>query len=611
MLEETGWNHAAFDDRHWTHPVETTFPGELLSQSAPPLKVRQVFSPISVKETQPGIYIYDFGQNASAIVSLKVRGEKGCTVTMRSAEYLTDDGLANQDNSGKNYYYSYTLSGKDSECWNPSFSYYGFRYVQGEGAVPEGIDNPLSLPVVEGLEMWHIRNNSETVGAFTCSNTLFNDIYRLIDWSVKSNMTSVLTDCPHREKLGWLEQVHLMSKSIVYNYDIRQMLYKTIRDMKDAQQPNGLITNTAPEYDIFSDDFRDSPEWGSAGVLVPWFLYTWYGDQSVLSENYDLMKKYVDYLTSRSTGHIVYHGLGDWCDLGPEHPGYSQLTSRGLTSTAIYYHDLCLLSRIAMIVGYEEDAAHYKSMAEEVKTAFNEKFFDKKKGYYDTGSQTANAMPLFLGLTPAEHYESVFNQLIKDIRSRDNSTTAGDVGFNYLLRILEKEGASDVIFDMNNQTNKPGYGYQLQQGATSLTESWNALKTASHNHFMLGQLMEWFYSGLGGIKPMNEEDYQAFKRFIIHPQMVGDITYAQVDFNSPYGIISNHWEKTSSGYRYQVRIPVNTSAYVYFPTTTPGGITANGLPVGEVENMVFVRKEKDALIYKVNSGHYDFYVESR
>lgn len=500
-LEQKDWNRPCFDDRNWQQPVTASKQIQLAPQIAPPLRVKERFDVQEIIETQPGIYIYDFGQNASGIISLKATGPKGSRITMRPGEYLTHDGFSNQNNSGYPFWYAYTLAGEETESWQPAFTYYGCRYVQVEGAVPAGYPNPYKQPVIEELQLLHTRNNSEAVGTFSCSNPLFNDIYSLIDWSVRSNLASVLTDCPHREKLGWLEVTHLMSSSIAYCYDIKQMYTQMIGNMKNSQLPNGLIPSTSPEYAAFPGDFQDSPEWGSAGVILPWFLYEWYGDVSVLADSYELMKKYTGYLTSRTQDHILYHGLGDWYDLGPHHPGYNQLTSRGLTPTAIYYQDLHIMAQTAQLLGYHEDAIYYRDLAEKVKQAFNSKFFNKEKGYYDTGSQTANAMPLYLGLAENTYKESILQQIIQDVRLQGNSITAGDIGLNYLLRVLESENASEVIFDMNNQTEKPGYGYQLKQGATSLTESWNALQTASHNHCMLGHLMDWFYSGLGGIKP--------------------------------------------------------------------------------------------------------------
>lgn len=607
-LEQVGWNLPGFDASAWKNALEVPSVGYLSSQTSPALKVKKQFNSIHVSETQPGIYVYDFGQNASAIIDLKVRGRKGDKVIMKPAEYLTDQGLANQSNSGHPYWFSYTLSGKGMEHWQPSFSYYGFRYVQVEGAVPAGVKNPKGLPVIEDLKLLHVSNASKTVGKFTCSNQMFNDIYSLIDWSIKSNMSHVLTDCPHREKLGWLEVAHLMSSSIAFCYDIKQMYSKTIEDMKSSQLENGLIPNTAPEYAGFPHDFRDSPEWGSAGVILPWFLYQWYGDESILKNSYELMTSYVDYLTSRTKHYILYHGLGDWYDLGPKHPGYSQLTTRGLTPTALYYYDLNIVAATSKLLGKESAYTKYADLAAKVKIAFNAKYFNKEKGYYDRGSQTANAIPLYMNLAEEEDRDNCLKQIIADIRSRNNSITAGDIGFSYLLRVLETEGASDVIYDMNSQSDKPGYGYQLKQGATSLTESWAALKTASHNHCMLGHLMEWFYGGIGGIR--KDKEVVAFKKIELHPEIVGDIHSADVSFQSPYGEIRSRWEIKEDTFIYKVKVPVNTKALIFLPSSNRENITEGGKPVFVNPEIRFMGIDKGRSIYEVGSGEYDFTILS-
>lgn len=605
-VDEKGWDSPGFDDSGWQKALEVGCEAKLKAQMSPSLTVRQRFAPVSISETRPGVFIYDFGQNASAIVELRARGPRGARIVMRPAEYLTEDSLANQNNSGQNYWFAYRLGGEDVETWSPSFSYYGFRYVQVEGAVPSGYDNPSGLPVIEGLDMMHVSNSSPAAGTFRCSDQMFNGIHSLVDWSVRSNMSHVLTDCPHREKLGWLEVAHLMSHSIAYSYDIRRMYRKILDDMKDCQLENGLVPNTAPEYAEFPHDFRDSPEWGSAAVILPWFIYSWYGDMSVLDECYGMMRSYVDYLSGRAEGHILNHGLGDWYDLGPAHPGYSQLTSRGLTPTALYYGDLMILSRAARLLGRDDDSRKYEALASDVRTAFNNRFFNRDKGYYDRGSQTANAIPLYFGLVDEENRQGCIDRIVEDIRERGNAITAGDIGFSYLLRTLRQEGASDVIFDMNSQSEKPGYGYQLRQGATSLTESWSALKTASHNHCMLGHIMEWFYGGIGGIRP--GEDGVAFKEFVISPEPVGDVSFADVEFDSPYGKISSSWKIEGDDFLCTVTVPVNTRAGICLPASDATLITEGGKPLTGRRDVTTTGGKDGRVKIKVGSGTYEFRV---
>ena len=218
------------------------------------------------------------------------------------------------------------------------------------------------MPVLLEVKALHNRNAANKVGSFSCANELFNKTYHLIDWAITSNMESVFTDCPHREKLGWLEQAHLMASSVCYNYDVINICRKQINDMMYSQTAEGLIPEIAPEYVKFEwgdGMFRDSPEWGSSAILVPWYMYQWYGDQKILNESYDMMKNYIHYLQTKAKGNILSQGLGDWYDLGPKPPGVSQLTPMGVTATAIYYYDLTILKNIAALLNKTKDASKY------------------------------------------------------------------------------------------------------------------------------------------------------------------------------------------------------------------------------------------------------------
>ena len=606
-LEHAGWNTISFDDRDWKAAVVVSGPPVLNHQLNPPLKVHEEFSPKSQKKIIEHVYVFDLGQNASGIPWIQVQGKRGDTVRIVPAELLKEDGTVTQRATGSPVYFQYILKGDSIETWSPRFSYYGFRYLQVEGCrMNEDTGNRPLLMAVKGL---HTRNASPQRGSFTSSNELFNRIFHLIDWSIKSNMASVLTDCPHREKLGWLEQTHLMGNSIHYNYDVASFFRKTIRDMQAAQSDSGHVPEYVPEYvkmPFMNGIFMDSPEWGSASIILPWYLYKWYGDKEVLVESYDMMKGYLQHMQQKSKGHILDYGLSDWYDLGPEKPGLAQLTPMGLTATAIYYYDLGIMQQVAILLGKKEEAGKYLKLAALVKQAFNKKFFDKQKVQYGSGSQTANAMALYMDLVPVQYRKIILEQIIKDIRSRNNSITAGDVGFRYLLQVLQQAGRSDVIFDMNNRTDVPGYGYQLAKGATALTESWQALPSVSINHLMLGHLMEWFYSGLGGIRqaPMSI----AYKELIIDPQLVGDLHFAKTDFESPYGHTRSYWELKGDTFELEAEIPVNTKATIYLPEQPSDVILENKISIKGMQGIRFSGYVDEKAKLTVGSGRYHFTV---
>jgi hypothetical protein len=557
-LEQLGWHSPSFNDNAWQRVIITNGPAELNSQMHEPLKVMQRFKVVNKKELAKGITVYDLGQNFSGIPSLTVSGNKGDTIKIYCAELLNADGTPNQKATGSPSYFTYILKGSIDENWQPRFTYTGFRYMQVQ-CIPK--ESGKSLPVVKGIEGLHIRNAAPTIGSFTSSNDLFNKTNTLIDWAIKSNMVSVFTDCPHREKLGWLEETHLMGASVQYNYDVAALCKKVIKDMMNAQYADGKIPEIAPEFTAFTPPFDESPEWGSAAIILPWYNYQWYGDKQTLYEAYNMMKGYVQYLKNKATDNILSHGLGDWYDIGPNRPGVSQMTKKGVTGTAMFYYDLTIMQQAAKLLNKTADVKMYQDLAAQVKRSFNDKFFDKQKQQYDSASQAANAMALYMGLVEPQNKTAVLDALIKDIRSRNNALTAGDIGYRYVLRALEDAKRKDIIFEMNSRDDVPGYGYQLKHGATALTESWQAYESVSNNHFMLGHLMEWFYGGLAGIK--QTKNSVAFKNIEIRPQPVGDVTSARASYHSAYGEIVSEWKIENNTFKLEVTIPANTTADVY------------------------------------------------
>jgi hypothetical protein len=356
-MEQKGWDLPNFNDSGWNNAITATVSSAgLTAETDYPLSVREVIKVKKTEQPQPGIYLYDFGQNCSGIVELKVSGKKGSIIKMMPGELITKDKKINQKASGGPYYFTYTLKGDGVETWRPRFTYYGFRYLSVEGAAPQSEISSSDTPKIIDLQLLHTCNSAPKEGEFTCSNQLFNQIYTLIDWAVRSNTQSVVTDCPHREKLGWLEQTYLMGASMFYNYDLYSLYTKAIRDMIADQTPEGLVPDIAPEFVPFGGGFRDSPEWGSAGVILPWMVWQWYGDRSIIEEAIPMMKKYVAYLGTKADGHILSHGLGDWFDYGPKSPGEAQLTPKALTATAIYYYDIILLSKMMELTDHIDDA---------------------------------------------------------------------------------------------------------------------------------------------------------------------------------------------------------------------------------------------------------------
>lgn len=597
-LEQQGWDTNSFNDASWKQALYTDAPiGKLVAEKDFPVVFKDTLIPLKIHKITHDIHVYDFGQNASGIVQVKVKGERGHTLRIYPSELLTKSNLITQENSGTPYYYSYTLNGVGEEVFQPRFSYYGFRYVQIEGAVPDTEENPYGLPLVSGIKMLHNTNSQPESGTFTCSNELLNRIFKAILWSMKSNLQSISTDCPHREKLGWQEQNNLMGSSIQYNFNIYSLFQKIVGDLMDARHEDGLVPNVAPEFLKLRGNMLSSPEWGSSCVILPWFLYKWYGDKVTMKTAFPMMKAYMSYLENKSKDHILSIGLGDWCDM---RKGKVLLTPKEVTATTTFYRNAVLMTKMADVLEYKDDSRRYRELSERIRASFNHSYFNVETCSYASGSQTSMAMPLYTGIVDSGFKEQVLQNLTDSILANNRALTGGDVGFYYLVKTLYENGKEQLLFDMNNRDDVPGYGYQLKQGATTLTETWTG-NEISRNHLMLGHLMEWFYEGIGGIA--QEEHSTAYKHIKIRPQPVGDLTYAKTSFHSPSGWILTDWKKVNNSFLINIKIPVNTIATVYLPVMSNSEIYQNGnLLKSPNHNKGFGK-------VTINSGNYTFEVK--
>ena len=602
-LEARGWDSLGFDETRWHQAAVTDGPGGVLrglSAAAPPIRAQEVFRPVGVKALKPGVSVFDLGQNASMMPRLKVRGAAGGVVRVVPAELVNPDGSIDRRScGGKTAYWQYTLAGDGApEVYFPKFFYQGCRYLQVECIAPEGGE----CPAVESVEGVMVGSTARPVGEFSCSNELFNKTYDLVRWAQRSNMVSVLTDCPHREKLGWLEQTHLNGPALRYNFDLNGLFQKAMNDMADSQTADGLVPTTAPELTRHRGDFLDTPEWGSAFLLVPWQQYEFTGDLEMLRHHYDGMARYVGYLGARAKDGIISYGLSDWYDIGPGGPGRSKLTPKGVTATAFYYQDCVILARAARLLGRTDDAGKFQTLAEAIRAAFGSKFFDAANGRYASGSQCADALPLVMGITPPENRAAVAASLLQDVREK--GFTAGDVGYRYLLRALADSGHSDVIFAMNNQSEKPGYGMQLARGATSLTEAWDANRGSSQNHFMLGQINEWFFHDLAGIQA--DPATPGFQRTVINPAVVGDLSFVKASYDSVRGRIVSEWHRSGHAFSLTVTVPANTTATVRLPASTASSVLESGQPAVSAEGVRFLTATDNSATYQIGSGEYHF-----
>ncbi|MBM3289110.1 MAG: alpha-L-rhamnosidase, partial [Candidatus Hydrogenedentes bacterium] len=560
--------------------------------------------PVCVEKSAPGAYRFDMGLNLSARPVLKLRGPAGSSVTVRVGE------LADKPWPGHSY--TYTLRGGDDEWFRPRFTYFGFQYVFVEGAdwSDETIADPARPRILEAASEF-VTSSARRVGAFRCSNVLFNDIDAMIDRSVRSNLQSVLTDCPHREKLGWLEVSHLMGPSILYHYDAHGLFRKICRDTTESQLENGLVPDIAPEYTRFQGGFFESAEWGSACVQLPWLLYRWYGDTEVLARQFDTMAKYTRYLAStRNDKGLAKGGLGDWYDWTPEkgHAGDAQLTPIELTATAMLFDNARIVSQSALLAGNAAEANAFASLADQVRSDFITAYYDPAAHSVSTGSQAALSVGLHFGLVPNADRGAVLENLVRAIESMNHRPTTGEVCFRYMVRALADAGRSDVVYRMIDRTDPPGYGCMLRQfGLKTLSEQWDK-PGSSLNHCMFGHIQEWLQGDVLGIQQAS--DSVGFERLRIAPTPAGGLDEASGHYDGPRGRIDVAWKKDAGAFRLDVTVPGNTKADVLLPVAQDAVVTEGGKPLNGARGVREKSRTANGVVLEVAPGKYRFEVRA-
>jgi hypothetical protein len=620
QLLAAGWNQPGFNPADWSTPILTNGPGGVLrgtSFSAPPIMATQTNQPVATNVLSSSVIVYDLGQNAATIPILTCHGQAGAVIQITPAELVDSDGTVNRNSVGGGIcYWQYTLAGTGSEACFPKFFYHGARYLQVRLIAAPGSS---TLPVVDNLQGVCFQS-AAAVGNFSCSFNLFNQTRNLIRWAQRNNLVSLISDCPTRERLGYQEQAHLNGPSLRYEFDVGQLQSKSLQDMADSQADQtgseiGMVPIHDPQYGVFYND--NSPEWGSSVILVPWQHYLFTGDDTLLRNYYNAMTNYFAFLQNEAGGYVLNHGgLGDWYDIGPNPQGASQNTPPTLTADAYYCQDAQTLALIAAEQGNTSDAARFSQLATNIANGFNATYYSAANGYYSTGSQTAQAMPLYLGIVPPAYQAIVLSNLVANVNSK--GLTAGEVGHRYLLRALTDQGRPDVVYALNNNSNYPGYGFVLNQGATALTEAWNNTRD-SQDHFMNGHITEWFYHDLAGIQwDTNAPGYQ---NIIIKPAFVGNLTWVNASYNSVRGLIVSDWALTNSMATLNVTIPVGSTGQVWLPllanvstnlTVTESGtpIWQNGAATGGLTDVAFNQVEgtntQTCLVWNIGSGSYQF-----
>jgi alpha-L-rhamnosidase len=613
--EQPGWDKTGFDDARWESAILATERklGPLHAQDAPPIRVTRTLKPVKLTEPRPGVFIFDFGQNFSGWARLRVKGEAGTRVRLRSGELLYDDGTLNGmtavcgqiKGGGKDYRYDgagqpktafqldeYVLKGQGTEVFTPRFTFHGFRYVEVTGYP--------GRPTLSSLEGLRLNSDVASAGSFECSNEMFNRIQQMVLWTQLANLFSVQSDCPHREKFGYGGDIVASSEMGMLNFDLARFYAKAAQDLVDDVRPNGGFTETAPFVGISDEGLGEMSGpigWGTAQPLLLWQLRQYYGEQRLVAEQYEATKKWIALLHARAKDGILDNGISDHESLAPK--------PRALTGTVFYHFNVKLFAQLARALGRDDDALEAETQAQRIQAAFNRKFLESGTGRYDFASQACQAFALYHGLAPADEQPAALDVLLRDIATHDGHLTTGIFGTKYMLHALTDAGRADVAYGIVNQRTFPGWGYMLEKGATTLWEHWEfSDNTYSHNHPMFGSVSEWFFKALAGIQPA--PDAVGFDRILIKPQPVGDLKWARATYHSVRGPVSSAWEKTDGQFKLRVTIPANATATVHVPADDARRVTENGRSATASPGVKFLRMQGNAAVFAVGSGNYEF-----
>ncbi|MFD1827203.1 family 78 glycoside hydrolase catalytic domain [Mumia zhuanghuii] len=602
-LETPGWTRTGFDDRSWAPVVEKTdVETALVAQSAPPVTVTQEMPVQKITEPTSGAYVLDLGQNMVGTVALTLRGlAEGQKVRLRYGEEINPDGTLYTENmrSARVIDY-YTARGDRVETYEPRYTFHGFRYVEITGLS----DKPRKRDLVGKV----LGTDAPLTGHFETSDPMLNQLQSNIVWSQRGNFLSVPTDCPQRdERMGWTGDINVFAPTAAFNMDVSTFLGdKWLQDLRDAQRPDGAVTDVVPYVPVVG---AGNAGWGDAAVTVPYTVWQTYGDTAVIEESYASMTAWIDYLEKNSDGLIRPDaGYGDWLNLDDNTP-------RDLIGTAYFAHVTALLSQMADAIGKDADADRYADLAAEVRDAFIERYVGDD-GALPGDAQAGYVLALSFGLVPDALVDDAADRLVANLERHDWHLATGFLGTPDLLPVLTKTGHTDVAYKLINQKTYPSWGYEVENGATTIWERWNSImpdgsfgdvSMNSFNHYAYGAVGNWMYQTIGGIAPDPEQP--GYRHFTVAPQPGGGLDHADARFESGYGEIRSQWARKNGRLTMTVTVPVNTTATVTIPGSRVRAVTESGRPVTKAAGVSDVRVEGDAVVAELGSGTYRFTVK--
>jgi len=621
-LERAGWSLPGYDDSKWAAVAVKKAPGGFMqSQMMPAIKVNQTLQPVKLSVPKPGVYVYDLDQIFGGWARLRMRGQAGATVTIKYSSYLHDSGLVDQSRyRGGGATDKYTFKGDDEETYEPRFTYHPVRYVQIEG-------HPGKLEI-DDLQGRVIYSDVDLSGRFDCSSPMLNRIHRNVRWTLTNGLFGMPLDCLYREHWAWTDPATITG-SLYPRQHMPLFWTKWLEDIAHAQQPDGNVPRICPSYDA-RPGF--DPAWGGNYPMLAWYLYQYLDDERMLRQHYAGMKRCVDYHTSIAEDGIITRGIYGDHMLPGKFPGDEEFISRetppALIWTGYYYRGALVVSQAARLLRKTEDAKRYAELADQIKEAFNRKWLNRETHQYAAGSQTANLLPLALQIVPQDQRAGVLESIVKSIATEyDGHLHTGNTGTTCMIDTLAAEGHGNLMYRVATAKTYPGWGYMVDQGATTIWETWGGHVMArgypgAESMIMWATIDEFFYNDLAGIR--GPEYYgpaqmaPGFRQIEIRPYVVGDLTHAQASVRTVQGVIASGWKKDGNALTLDVTIPTGARAAVSVPAIglknaiiTEGGtvVWKDGAYVKGVAGIAAGKQEVECYTFDVGSGQYQFKVE--
>ncbi|MDP7396247.1 MAG: family 78 glycoside hydrolase catalytic domain [Lentisphaeria bacterium] len=570
--EQPGWCEPDFDESSWHPAVSMPAPdGRLERQEIPPIRKIEELCPVDVKMLDAGQYLVDMGQNFAGWARIRADGPAGAEISMRFAEAVGKDGKIDTASTGVfatalEQIDRYICKGEGLVAWEPRFTYHGFRYVE-----VSGWPGDLRAEDITGIV---VHTDLPAAGSFECSDKRLNLLHRMALWTHRSNIHGIPEDCPARERCGWLGDANIVAEYSIWNFQGRAFWEKYLDDIETNRTRHaGLPCNIAPGKRTCGQALHD---WAAAFIMLPWYVYVYYGDLSVLRKHWDGMRLQIEHFGECADNWILEGGYGDWYDPGGEKP--CMHTPPALTTTIWFQQCAAVMARTAARLEKQPEADRFESWQAQVRDALIGRFYDRQTGSF--GSQTANVMALHFGLVPDGEEDRVADSLVRDIRERDTHLNTGIMGVRFLFEVLTRHGCGELALALMHQDSYPSFGHLIQRGATTLWECWGEAMhdqtdgPRSLNHPMMGGFDNWFYNTLAGIQPDIEQP--GFKHFFLKPHPIPGLDWVQAHHDCPHGRIVSNWQCADGRFEWEIVVPSGSTATVTLPNVHDVRTLASG-----------------------------------